>query len=65
MKKIVEFVEEDDLNGFRLWGVTKLEMVTLRFGYNMNLLQLVCFEEATSILKYMSQQLVGDDDAKI
>jgi hypothetical protein len=38
LKQIAEFVEGDDLNGFKLWGVTKQEMVTLRFGFNMNLL---------------------------
>ena len=65
LKQITQFVEDDELQGFKLWGVTRLEMVTLRFNYNMNLLQLVCFEEATKILKYMTQVLDGDDETKI
>ena len=63
-KQIGEFVENDDLNGFKLWGVTKLEMNTLRFEYNMNLLQLVCHEEATNILNYLVLQLENDKAAK-
>ena len=63
-KQIAEFVEFDNINGFKLWGVTKLEMNTLRFDYNMNLLQLVCHEEAVSILQYMVTQLENDSETK-
>jgi hypothetical protein len=63
-KQIAEFVENDDLNGFKLWGVTKLEMNTLRFEYNMNLLQLVCHEEATNILNHLVLLLENDKAAK-
>jgi len=44
--------------------VTKLEMNTLRFEYNMNLLQLVCHEEAINILNYLVLQLENDRAAK-
>lgn len=52
------------MNGFKLWGVTKLEMNTMRFEYNMNLLQLVCHEEAINILNYLVIQLENDPSAK-
>lgn len=39
-------------------------MNTLRFQYNMNLLQLVCHEEAANILNYLYLQLENDNSAK-
>jgi hypothetical protein len=39
-------------------------MNTLRFDYNMNLIQLVCHEEAVNILNYLVGQLEHDSAAK-
>jgi hypothetical protein len=53
VKKIANFVEIDDVDAFRLLFVSKQEIRNMRFGYNMNLLQLVCFEEAVKILDFI------------
>lgn len=38
VKKIAHYVQIDDINSFRLLGVTKKEIQSLRFDYNMNIL---------------------------
>ena len=38
VKKIAHYVQIEDLNSFRLLGVTKKEIQNLRFDFNMNIL---------------------------
>ena len=45
--------------------LSRKEYLNLRFNYNMNLLQLVCFEEASRILESMRHKFANDDDAKM
>jgi len=45
--------------------VTKDEMLTFRFApFDMNLLQLICFEEATSIFLYIVEVLKEDSKTR-
>jgi len=44
--------------------ISRKECLNLRFNYNMNLLQLVCFEEATLILDSMRHKFANDEIAK-
>jgi len=41
--------------------VTKKEIQTLKFDYNMNILQLICFEEAVKILEFLTRTLYHDN----
>ena len=43
---------------------TKKEIMSLRFNYNMNLLQLICFEEATLILDFIRAKFEDDMGSK-
>ena len=65
LKQVANLVKEDELQGFRLWGVKKEEMISMRFEYNMNLLQLACFEEATCILRYITEVLADDAQTRL
>jgi hypothetical protein len=47
---VSEIIENDDLSSFKLQLLTHEMLMNLRFEYDMNLLQLVCHEEAVSIL---------------
>ncbi len=50
-----EAIELDNLKQFLVLGVTMKELTTLRFENDMNMLQLVCHEEAVNILEYLCQ----------
>ena len=65
MQRLQNFVENDDVEAFRLMMLSRKEYLNLRFNYNMNLLQLVCFEEASRILESMRHKFANDDDAKM
>ena len=54
---IAELVEEDDLKSFKAFNLTTGEIEALRFDLKMNFLQLVCHEEATNILKWLTLKL--------
>jgi hypothetical protein len=60
---IGEIIENDDLSKFIASQVTFKEILALRFEYRMNLLQLVCHEEALKILKHLVT-LVIDPEMK-
>lgn len=57
-------METNDIEQFRFLGIQKKEVMTLRFNYNMNLLQLICFEEATLILKFIQAKFEDDMESK-
>lgn len=40
--------------------MTKKEIQTLKFDFNMNILQLICFEEAVKILEFLTRTLFHD-----
>jgi hypothetical protein len=63
-KKIAHFVQLDDINSFRLLSVTKKEIQTLKFESNMNILQLICFEEAIKIFEYLTRFLTSDSQTR-
>lgn len=63
-KKIAHFVQLDDINSFRLLSVTKKELTTLKFESNMNLLQLICFEEAVKIFEFITRVLAHDQQIR-
>ena len=56
-----EAIELDNLKLFLSYGITFVELTTLRFEYNMNILQLVCHEEALEILQYLCQFLAAHE----
>lgn len=62
--KIAHCVEINDVEEFRNLNISKKECLSLRFNYNMNLLQLVCFEEASLILDQMRHKFANDDITK-
>lgn len=62
--KIRHFIEKNDVESFRFLNLSKKEYLNLRFDYNMNVLQLVCFEEASLILDTMRHKFANDDIAK-
>lgn len=45
---------------FRVWYSSKEDLLTWRFQYDMNILQLVCHEESVQILNFMVQELQDD-----
>lgn len=53
LNKISHFVNVDDIDQFRFLGVTREEVLNLRFNYDMNLLQLICYDEAIKILRFI------------
>lgn len=64
MARVQDYIEKNDVESFRFLNLTKKEYLGLRFGYNMNLLQLVCFEEASLILDTMRHKFANDEIAK-
>jgi len=50
-------VENDNLSLFRMLEVTEDEYKTLRFRDNINILQMVCHEEAICVLEYLKIHL--------
>ena len=64
MSKIRQYIEKNDVESFRFLNLSKKEYLNLRFDYNMNVLQLVCFEEASLILDTMRHKFANDDIAK-
>ena len=59
-----DYIEKNDVESFRFLNLSKKEYLNLRFEYNMNVLQLVCFEEANLILDTMRHKFENDDIAK-
>ena len=57
-------METNDIESFRFLGVQKKEVMNLRFNYNMNLLQLICFEEAALILDFIRAKFEDDINSK-
>ena len=57
-------METNDIEQFRFLNVMKDEVMKMRFDYNMNLLQLICFEEANLILDFIRAKFEGDIEAK-
>ena len=55
---------QDDSESFLFKKLSTREYLELRFNYNMNLLQLVCFEEATRILDVIRQKFAQDEESK-
>lgn len=53
------------MEAFKFMMVTRKEYLDLRFNYHMNLLQLICFEEATLILDCLRQKFFDDPEAKM
>jgi len=51
--RVKTYVESNNVEAFKLMNLTRKEYLGMRFQYNMNLLQLVCFEEANRILEFM------------
>lgn len=63
-KKIAHFIQLDDINSFRLLSVSKKEIQSLRFESNMNILQLICFEEAVKIFDMLNRNLSHDSKVR-
>ena len=63
--KVRLVVENNDVEQFRILMLSRRDCLHMRFNYNMNLLQLVCFEEANLILDAMRYKFVDDEAAKI
>lgn len=61
---MAKIIENDDLNTFKLCQITLREMETLRFEYDMNLIQLVCHEEAVFILEHLVKVLEHEPGLK-
>ena len=57
-------METNDVESFRFMNISRNEYLKMRFAYNMNLLQLVCFEEANYILDQMRHKFANDHIAK-
>ena len=53
-------IEYDDLESFRQLAISLEEVENFRFDYKMNLLQLVCHEESTNILEYLTNEVLRD-----
>ena len=64
MAKVKYYIEKNDVESFRFLNLSKKEYRDLRFDYDMNVLQLVCFEEASLILDAMRHKFENDDIAK-
>ena len=62
--RVKYFIEKNDVESFRFLNLSKKEYLNLRFDYNMNVLQLVCLEEASLILDTMRHKFANDDIAK-
>ena len=62
--RVRHYVETNDVESFRFLNLSKKEYLNLRFDYNMNVLQLVCFEEAHLILDTIRHKFANDDIAK-
>ena len=57
-------MENNDVEQFRSLMLSTRDCLNMRFNYNMNLLQLVCFEEANLILDAMRFKFADDEAAK-
>lgn len=64
-KKIQHYIELDDIDSFRLLGVSRKEIQNLIFNFNMNILQLVVFEEAIRIFDYLTRFMINDSILRI
>ena len=64
LAKVKKFVEDNDVESFRFLNLSKSEYLKMRFDSDMNLLQLVCFEEAHLILEQMRHKFANDQVAK-
>ena len=64
MARVKYIVENNDIESFRFLNLTRKEFLGMRFNYNMNLLQLVCFEEASLILEAMRHKFSNDEQTK-
>ena len=64
LARVKYIVENNDIESFRFLNLTRKEFLNMRFQYNMNLLQLVCFEEASLILEAMRHKFSNDEMAK-
>ena len=61
---MAHFVETNDIESFRFLGIQKNEVMKMRFNYDMNLLQLICFEEASLILDFIRAKFEDDKNSK-
>lgn len=53
INNIGEAIELDSLQQYKSLKVSLHEITLLRFEYNMNILQLICHEEAITILEFL------------
>ena len=56
VSKVKHFIETNDVESFRNLRLSRKECLNMRFHYDMNLLQLVCFEEANIVLDHLRHQ---------
>lgn len=62
--RVKNYVETNNVEGFKFLMLSRKEYLNMRFQQNMNLLQLVCFEEASLILEFIRKQFENDEEAK-
>ena len=64
MSKIEHFIQQNDVESFRFMNISKQEVMSLRFKNEMNMLQLICSEEAIAILDFVRAKFSNDKTSK-
>ena len=64
MSKIEHFIQQNDVESFRFMNISKQEVMSLRFKNDMNMLQVICSEEAIAILDFVRAKFSNDKTSK-
>ena len=56
---IAEIIESDDLKSLKGFNLSLKDIKDLRFEFNRNLLQIICFFDATKIMYWLTEKLAN------
>jgi hypothetical protein len=61
MRNMQLAVEENNLQKFLAFNLTKMEILTLRFNHSLNIMQAACYFGAEKIIKYLKEVFKDDE----
>ena len=54
-------VEENNLQKFLSFNLTKMDILTMRFNHSLNIMQAACYFGAERIIKYLKDVFKNDE----